>query len=802
LPAVCVFLLPALGWPQNRPAQGPKPEANTGAAETASVIPVKRVVLYKNGVGYFEHLGSVRDKQDVTVSFTSGQLDDVLKSLTVLDLNGGRITGVGYGSTDPVNKQLQGLRLSLGEKPSLAELLGALRGARLEVKSGPTVLTGRLLSVDRKTRISGGTTLEIDYLSLLADNGEIRTTELTPAFSVRLLDPGLASRVGSLLDIAAAEREPDIRRVTISTEGSGERSIFVSYISETPVWKSTYRIMLSSKAGQSPLLQGWAIVDNVVGQDWDKVELSLVAGAPQSFIQALSQPYYTRRPVIGLPESMNAAPQTYQATLTMGPGRLAGRVTDASGAGVAGASVTVYGADGAAAGETRTDASGAYSFQSLPEGQMRLEVTAPGFRRGTITGVPVGGSAAARRDVRLEVGAVTESINVADSEALPLLMTQSSDAGNSRALGSGRALGGAVSGRGSGGGVGSNYSYSLPNYDLGRNRVEPAATQELGDLFEYKLKEAITIPKGRSALVPIAQSAIGAEKVSVWNERAGVPRPLRALWLTNSTGLTLDGGSFSVMEDDTFAGEGIFEPIRPDEKRLASYATDLALNASSKNTTEQQRVTRVTVTHGMLTQRSEIREKKTYTFRNEDSEARQVIVEHPVRAGYELRGDARPVETTAGWMRFRVQAEPKQTATLVVEEARPLEASFAVTNLDAARLELFVREKSIDKPLEEALRKVLAQKSAIAALQEQSSARDAEKNKIYDDQQRLRENMKALKGSAEEKLLLQRYTQQLNEQEDRLEALKKEAAQLDTQVEQAKGALARTIEELAFDVKL
>ena len=808
LPAVCVLLLPALGWPQNRPAQGPKPAANPVAAETASVIPVKRVVLYKNGVGYFEHLGSARDNQDVTVSFTSGQLDDVLKSLTVLDLNGGRITGVGYGSSAPAEKQIQGLRLSLGEKPSLSEFLGALRGARLEVKSGPTALTGRLLSVDRKTRISGGTTLEIDYLSLLADDGEIRTTELTPAFSVRLLDPGLASRLGSFLDIAAAEREPDIRRVTISTEGSGERSIFVSYISETPVWKSTYRIMLSSKAGQSPLLQGWAIVDNVVGQDWDKVELSLVAGAPQSFIQALSQPYYTRRPVIGLPESMNASPQTFQATLTMGPGRLAGRVTDPSGAVIAGASVTVYGADGAAAGETRTDASGAYSFQSLPEGQMRLEVTAPGFRRATVAGVPVGSATGARRDVRLEVGAVTETIEV--SGRVPLLDTQSSamaggrGGGSGGALGSGRALGGAVSGRGSGGGVGSGmgggYSYALS--DLARSQTETAAAQELGDLFEYKLKEPITIPKGRSALVPIAQSAIGAEKVSVWNERAGTARPLRALWLANSTGLTLDGGSFSVMEDDTFAGEGIFEPIRPGEKRLASYATDLALNASSKNTTEQQRVTRVTVTHGMLTQRSEIREKKTYTFRNEDSEPRQVIVEHPVRAGYELRGDARPVETTAGWMRFRVQAEPKQTATLVVEEARPLDASFLVTNLDAARLEVFVREKSIDQPLEEALRKVLAQKSAIAALEEQSSARDDEKDKIYDDQQRLRENMKALKGSAEEKLLLQRYTQQLNQQEDRLEALKKEAAQLDTQVEQAKDALARTIEELAFDVKL
>jgi hypothetical protein len=91
-------------------------------------------------------------------------------------------------------------------------------------------------------------------------------------------------------------------------------------------------------------------------------------------------------------------------------------------------------------------------------------------------------------------------------------------------------------------------------------------------------------------------------------------RPQRALWLTNSSGLTLDGGSFSVMEDETFAGEGIVDPIRPDEKRLVSYATDLALNVSSRNTTERQRVARVRISHGTMIQESEVREKKTTRF--------------------------------------------------------------------------------------------------------------------------------------------------------------------------------------------
>jgi hypothetical protein len=257
-----------------------------------------------------------------------------------------------------------------------------------------------------------------------------------------------------------------------------------------------------------------------------------------------------------------------------------------------------------------------------------------------------------------------------------------------------------------------------------------------------------------------------------------------------------------VLEEETFAGEGIFDPIRPDEKRLVSYATDLALNVSSKLGSEQQRVTRVRVHRGVMTHESEVREKKTYTFRNEDSSPRTVIVEHPVRSGYQLRSTAQPLETTAAWMRFRLEVGAKQTAALVVEEARPVLASYTISDINDKLIAAFVQQRSIDKSVEEALRKVLAQKDAINGLEEQAQARDAEAGKIYDDQQRLRENMKALKGSPEEKALVQRYVQQLDTQETRLETLRREMAQLEAKKDSAQAELDRTIEELSFDVKL
>src|SRR5260221_11332954 len=265
-----------------------KTALNSTPEVQAPDMPVRRVVLYKNGVGYFEHLGRVRGNQDIHIDFTSGQLNDALASLTVLDLDGGRISGVSYNSTAPFDRRLGALRLPLGEQTSVSKFLDALRGSRLDVASGTETISGRLLSVERKTRTAGGTTLEVDIISLVTDGGEIREIEVTPATRVRLADAGLHGEMNRYLGLLASEREQDLRRMTLAAAGTGERQLFVSYISEVPVWKTTYRLVLTSKSAKKPLLQGWAIVDNTVGEDWNNVELSLVAGPPQPFIQQLS----------------------------------------------------------------------------------------------------------------------------------------------------------------------------------------------------------------------------------------------------------------------------------------------------------------------------------------------------------------------------------------------------------------------------------------------------------------------------------------------------------------------------------
>src|SRR5207302_8105753 len=155
--------------------------------------------------------------------------------------------------------------------------------------------------------------IKVQQVSVVTDMGELRTFDLTPATSVRIVEKDLNEEIGKYMKLMASSRDQDVRRMTISTAGDGERNLLVSYISEVPVWKSTYRIVSPNEG--KPLLQGWAIVDNTVGEDWKNVQLCLVAGAPQSFIQELSQPYYVRRPVVALPENAMTTPQTHEATL-------------------------------------------------------------------------------------------------------------------------------------------------------------------------------------------------------------------------------------------------------------------------------------------------------------------------------------------------------------------------------------------------------------------------------------------------------------------------------------------------------
>ena len=186
--SILCLLLASMSWGRLLSGQSSSGQSSS-TADSAARLPVTRVILYKNGVGYFEHAGQVRDSQDVNVDFTTAQLNDVLKSLTVLDLGKGRITGVSYNSNAPLERRLGSLHLAVGENPTTAQFLDALRGARLEVRSGSESASGRLLSIDeREIPIKGDQKVTVDQISIISDSGEVRVFDLTPTTSVRVAE--------------------------------------------------------------------------------------------------------------------------------------------------------------------------------------------------------------------------------------------------------------------------------------------------------------------------------------------------------------------------------------------------------------------------------------------------------------------------------------------------------------------------------------------------------------------------------------------------------------------------------------
>jgi len=229
-----------------------KPVSQVSTGDDASRLPVKRVVLYKNGVGYFEHSARVHGNQELVIDFTTAQLNDVLKSLTVVDLGDGRISGVRYNSIAPLEERLKTLRLPFGEQATRTDFLTAMRGSRIEVLSKGETASGRLLSVEQEDRTTdSGTTYHVTDFSVMTDSGEMRNFELGPAVSVRLAERDLNQEVGRYLNLIGSSRARDLRRMSISAAGSGDRDIFVSYISEVPVWKSTYALFCPRRPERS-----------------------------------------------------------------------------------------------------------------------------------------------------------------------------------------------------------------------------------------------------------------------------------------------------------------------------------------------------------------------------------------------------------------------------------------------------------------------------------------------------------------------------------------------------------------------
>ena len=273
-------------------------------------VPVTAVALFSSGVGYFEHSGTVHGNGSTELLFRATQMNDVLKSLVLQDEGGGHVTTITYPSQDPLSKTLGSFQVDISANPTVAQLLNQLRGARLSVQSQGEHLSGTILGVEPRRRQLADKNGEMDVpvLNLFA-GATIRSVELPSITSLTFDDQQLQEELTKALTALGQSRDQDKKPVAINFSGNGDRRVRVGYVVETPVWKTSYRLILDDKTAR---LQGWAMVENQTESDWNNVSLSLISGRPISFVMDLYAPQYLARPTVLPRRFAELQPQLYE----------------------------------------------------------------------------------------------------------------------------------------------------------------------------------------------------------------------------------------------------------------------------------------------------------------------------------------------------------------------------------------------------------------------------------------------------------------------------------------------------------
>jgi hypothetical protein len=264
----------------------------------AQDLALKRVMLSSGGLGYFEYEAAVEGDATLRLTVSLDQVDDVLKSLVVYDDKGG-IGGLSLPGKEPLRQTFKDMPFDQAALESPANLLGALKGAQISV-GGPRALSGRIVSVEEETQTvnDGKTTIKRTRVALFTDTG-LQQFILEDAENLQFADPVLRDKIGQALLAIQSNRAKDARTLELSARGQGRRTVRVAYIVAVPVWKASYRLTLPADIGApKAALQGWATIENLSGQDWKGVELTLVSGRPIAFHQALYEAYYVTRPEV------------------------------------------------------------------------------------------------------------------------------------------------------------------------------------------------------------------------------------------------------------------------------------------------------------------------------------------------------------------------------------------------------------------------------------------------------------------------------------------------------------------------
>ncbi len=611
-------------------------------------IPVTKVALFSSGVGFFEHSGTVRGDTQATLQFDLTAVDDVLKSLVIGDPESVS-PSVSYSSEDTLFRTLKSLKIDLSGNPGMAELLSGLRGAELRV-SAPMEITGRIVGVEMRgetEKIPAGA-----WLSLFTKDG-LRVIALSEISIFSFTDRKIAVDLDRALDLIISSRDTQTRTLQVNLPGKGERNVTLGYVIASPVWKASYRLDL---AGDKPLLQGWAIVDNAGNMDWNGVALSLVTGRPVSFIQKLYAPLYLARPVLPLSIAGIAEAQTYE--------------------------------------------SGYDNMMYTEEfaGSMD-EMAAP---------APIMAESAAKA-------------------------------------------------------VGRSAVDSKKQNSVSGGMIETTVARSAGDQFEFTVRNPVTLARQRSAMIPLVESAVKAEKISVFSgakaQGGGMIHPMLCADVSNSTGMKLPAGPITVFDDGIYAGDALIEFFPENDKRIIAFGEDLSVTGSVNPSSTQETVS-VTVTKGIMTITRRYTHLKTYFFKNASARSRTIVIEHPITQGSSLVSPVIYRDKTDSLYRFNMSLPAGGEARFEVKEISPVQETVVLSQLRLDSFVYYTSNRDIPQKVKAALEKAMEFKRKAEDAKTVQTILETKRTEKITEQDRIRKNLQAAGNDTQQgKEYLKKLTQ-------------------------------------------
>lgn len=622
-------------------SEQPQDNGNGKSLKQVNPLPITQVVLFNSGVGYFHRTGQVEGDARVDLQFQSGDINDLIKSL-VIDDPKGKVLPLRYDSQEPIEKTLRSFAINLSSNPSFGQILNQARGEKVELtlvanNSGlPGVISGTIIGMESAHRLptpTSAATVDMEIVNLNCTEG-IRNVPINQIQRLRFLNPVIENELRRALEVVASGHDSLKKYVRLGFRGEGKRDVKVGYVTENPIWKTSYRIVLD-KDGKTRLL-GWANIENTSDEDWHDVKLTLVSGRPISFQMDLYPPLFIPRPTVEPELFASLRPPTYSGPLTNLP------------------NVGQFGIQGFGGGFNN-------GGNFMPNGQ-------PGNPMQQMAGQ--GGIAGFGGGIQGQFGNLGNMGNSINPNSLGLNRYQNFNNDNNIAQnqkltfqdlqnrrnankGEQQQLENAPQGQGGGGNRGGQLSQQQAKQvgsiltGVDPELIESALTaEELGNPARFLIEEKVSLPRQQSAMLPILEQTIDATRVTIYNPRVQAKHPLLGLKMKNNSKQSLMSGPIAIYDDNQYAGDARILDLQPGEERFVSYAIDTGTEVVPFDKVVPAPDMTARMENGQLNVQYKLRTTRTYVVKNRSPETRKLVIEQAVRDGWKFTEARKVVQLT------------------------------------------------------------------------------------------------------------------------------------------------------------